>query len=107
MKDVTLDDLISGRVARLNTRQYAKLKNCQPCTEERKRSKGLGIPFTKDPITGAVYYMAEDVLAELQAPKHRSTAEYDTAPQIDRLARARQAIRPDGDRCPEASISDV
>lgn len=85
----TLEDLQSGRIARINTHQYASLAGCSASTLERKRWKGRGTPYVKDPDTGAVFYLAADVLQDLLRPTHRSTNEYDTRSQIHRLAVAR------------------
>jgi hypothetical protein len=88
---VTLDDLRSGRRARINTREFAALRGCQPCTPERERWLGTGIPYSKD-SNGRVWYHAVDVLELLDAPKHRGTHEYDTAAHCERLVKARAVL---------------
>lgn len=93
-KVVTVDDLRSGRVARINTHQYAALKGNSVYTHQRNRVLGKGIPFQKDE-SGRVWYRAEDVLAELDAPVHRSTREFDTSVNLERLTKAREVLARD------------
>ncbi|MBY0552101.1 MAG: hypothetical protein K2W95_32755 [Candidatus Obscuribacterales bacterium] len=85
---VTLEDLQSGRVARISAKQLSKLAGCSEATLARKRWLGTGIAFTKDPESGAVHYMAADVLTYLLRPTHKATVEYGTH-QLGNLERAR------------------
>jgi hypothetical protein len=89
--EVTIDDLRSGRVARITTRQYARLKGNSVYTPQRERVLGKGIPYQKDE-NGRVWYLAEDVLRDIEGrPLHKSTREYDTQAHLENLRRARLA----------------
>lgn len=89
---LTVEDLRSGRRAEISTREYARLKGCSPYTLERKRWLKKGIPYKTDPETGRVSYRAEDVLKDLDGPTRRSTCEYDTSANVERLTKARQKL---------------
>jgi hypothetical protein len=88
---ICLNDLISGRRPCISEREYAQLKGCSTYKFQRDRYQGKGTPFQKEESTGRIFYRAEDVLADLQRQVHRSTSEYDTSAQVDRLSKARSA----------------
>lgn len=93
---VSIDDLRSGKVWRIDTRQLSRLDGSSPTTHERKRWKGTSpLPFQRDE-NGYVYYLTKDVLAyldKLGQRIHRSTSEYDTSTQVARLAKAREVLQ--------------
>lgn len=90
-KFVTVEDLQSGRTARINPRQFERITGRSIYSQDRDRWQGKGIPFSKDQ-NGRVWYAAEDVLAFLDNPKHRSTCEYDTKEKIAALSAAREKL---------------
>lgn len=89
---ICIGALISGQRPCITEREYAQLKGCSPSKLQRDRWQGKGIPFQKDD-RGRVYYLAEDVLADLQRKTHRSTSEYDTSLQVARLLKARSVLK--------------
>jgi hypothetical protein len=88
---VTVDDLRSGKVARINPRQFQRLYGRSIYSQDRDRWQGKGVPFSKDE-NGRVWYAAEDVLSYIDKPKHRSTCEYDTSSNLAALAVAREKL---------------
>jgi hypothetical protein len=88
---ICIDDLLVGRRVRISERELSQLDGRSIYTHQRNRYLGKGIPFQKDD-QGRVWYLAEDVLADLQRKRHRSTSEYDTSSQIKRLSKARSAL---------------
>lgn len=90
--NVTVDDLRSGRRARISQCELIVLDGLSRYTHERDRSKGRSrLPFQKDD-RGRIWYEATDVLAYLAGAKHRSTNEYDTTEHIERLEIARAIL---------------
>jgi hypothetical protein len=87
---ITVDDLRTGKRARINEAQCYQITGRKRSSLQRDRWLGKGIPFQADE-NGRVWYAAEDVLAYLDGEKHRSTSEYDTSSQVARLAKARKA----------------
>lgn len=88
---VTIDDLRSGRRARVTETELEQLGIRNRRSSQRDRLFGVGIPFQKDPDTKRVFYLAKDVLAYLDRPTHRSTSEYSTSAHHGRLEKARDA----------------
>ncbi len=84
----TLEDLKTGRVARVSTSQLAVLCGNSIYTHEKNRCEGKGIPFTKE--NGRCWYLAPDVLKVL-APEEtfKSTAgpDYPKAAHLANLPR--------------------
>jgi hypothetical protein len=91
MQPVTLDDLISGRRARVTTAERARLTGKSVATYQRRRWLGTDIKYQRDTV-GTIWYSATDVLAELDQPSYQSTSEYDTTAQTQKLAKARAAL---------------
>lgn len=87
---VTLDDLRTGRRARINEIELEQLGIRRRRSAQRDRWKGKGIPFYRDQ-NGRIFYAAEDVLAYIDSPKHRSTNEYNTSAQLASLAAVRES----------------
>lgn len=85
---VTEFDLRSGRRARINEREASALIGKTVYTLQRDRWQGKGLPFQKDE-NGRVWYLAADVLAVLDKPRHSGTHEYDTTEAVQRLEKAR------------------
>jgi len=91
-RPISMADLESGRICRINESEYAELKGCSRYKPQRDRYLGKGIPFQKDD-NGSVWYLAADVLADLKRPVYQSTNEYDTSSSIENLSKARAALR--------------
>jgi hypothetical protein len=89
---VCLDDLRTGRRARVNETECAQLTGRRRHSLQRDRWLGKGMQFQKDE-NGRIWYDTATVLAYMGTKKHRSTNEYDTSTQVERLERARAALR--------------
>lgn len=87
---VTLEDLQSGRRARLNQRETAMLTGRGAASLERDRWKGKGMPFSKDE-NGRVWYAAEDILQYINRPKYKSTSNYPADANLAKMELARSA----------------
>lgn len=92
-ESLRLEDLVLGRRACISEKEYAQLKGCSVYKFQRDRYQGRGTPFQKDEH-GRIWYKAADVIADLvERETHRSTNEYDTSAHLQRLAKARKALR--------------
>jgi hypothetical protein len=89
---VTIDDLRSGRRARVTERELSMLIGKSVYTLQRDRWKRKGLPYQKDE-NGRIWYTAVDVLSLLDAPTHKGTNEYATERNVEHLAKARSAPR--------------
>ena len=95
---VTLDDLRTGKRARISELECEQLIGRGRASLQRDRWKKKGMPFQKDE-NGRVWYAAEDVLSYLDGKKHRSTSEYDTHSQVLRLEKAREQKKANQSLC--------
>jgi hypothetical protein len=90
---VRLDDLRSGRRARVNLRECEQLTGRSKASLDKDRVEGRGIPFMKDDENGRIWYSAEAVLAYLAGKQRKSTSEYRTNKHIAQAEHARNAIQ--------------
>jgi hypothetical protein len=87
---VTLDDLRLGVRARIRSSEFARLRGCSSSTVSRERWENRSIPYEKDPISGRVWFDAQDVLKYFDQAKVTCTAQYSHDGR-SRMALAREA----------------
>ncbi len=92
-REITVENLKSGVVPQICGSELAMLAGRSLSTIEKERSRGVGVPYVKDPVTGCISYRAKDVLEYLERGKRCiSTAQYDTTSHSKRLERARAVL---------------
>jgi hypothetical protein len=87
---ITLNDLRLGVRARISSSEFARLRGCSSSTTSRERWENRSIPYEKDPVTGRVWFDAQDVLDYFDRTKVTCTAQYSHY-GISRMALAREA----------------
>ncbi len=93
LREITIEDLRSGAIPHICGKELAKLRGRSVSTIEKERTRGAGIPYVKDPVTGCISYRADDVLKFLERGKPcLSTAQYDTTSYSARLEKARAVL---------------
>jgi hypothetical protein len=91
--DISIHELQTGSRPLITEREFAYLRGCSQSTLQKERVRGRGAHFLKDPHTGRIFYLADDVIAFLaRSLRCRSTSEYDTSSYQSRLSKARNVL---------------
>lgn len=90
MEPITVDDLRTGKRARITEAECAQITGRKRYSLQRDRWLQKGMRYQKDE-NGRIWYSAKEVLTYIDGRKHRSTAEYDTSALVLRLSKAREA----------------